>query len=129
FACKFSSIELSSMPRLPRDGLAPVEVDGLPGHEVRGRRGQIDGERGDLLRLADPAGRDPGQKERPELLVRHGLPRDVRVDVPGGEAIDLDAVTRPLDGEAPREGLHRGLARAVGGVARDADLAVHRADV
>ena len=31
-------------------------------------------------------------------------PRDVRVHVPGSEAVDLDAVARPLGGEAPREG-------------------------
>src|SRR5262249_6117625 len=111
----------------PRDGLAAVEAHGLPGHEVRRRRGQVDGEGTHLLRRADAPGRHLGQEEAPRLLVGHRLARDLGVDVARREAVDLDAVARPLDGEAPREGLHRALARAVGGVAGHPDPAVHRA--
>ncbi len=62
-------------------------------------------------------------------LVGHGLARDVGVHVAGRQAVDLDPVARPLGGEASRERFHRRLARAVGGVAGDADRAVHRADI
>src|SRR5215831_7847556 len=113
----------------PCRGLAAVEIDGLPGEKVRGRRRHVDGQRGRLPRLADAPRGDFGQEALARLGIGHGRARDVRVHVAGRQAVDLDAVPRPLRSEASRQSVHRRLARTVGGVARHAEHAVHRADV
>src|SRR5499426_1178399 len=113
----------------PCRGLAAIEIDGLPGEEVRGRRGHVHGQRGRFHGLADPPRGNLGQEALPCLRIGHGRARDVRVHVAGREAVHLDAVPCPLRGETSRQPVHRRLARAVGGVARHAEPAVHRADV
>src|SRR5262249_2911159 len=114
---------------LPRDGLAAVQIQGLASHEVRGRRREIDRERPHFLRFSDAARRHLGQEQRPCLLVSQCLPWDVGVHVSGSKAVHLDPVTCPLGAQASRERFHGRLAGAVGSEARDADRAVHRADV
>src|SRR5215470_157857 len=113
----------------PSRRLSAVKIDGLPGEEVRGGRRHVDGERSRLCRLADAPRGDLGEEALACLRIGHGRARDVRIDVAGGKAVDLDAVSRPLRGEASRQSVHRRLARAVGGVARHAEPAVHGADV
>src|SRR5215470_7361257 len=113
----------------PRGRLPAVEIHGLAGHEVGGAGGQIYRQVRHLLGLADAARGNLREKPLANLGVRHGGPRNVRVHVARSEAIDLDAVARPLGGKTPCEPGHRRLARAVGGVARHAQHAIHRAQV
>src|SRR5215813_632334 len=113
----------------PRGRLPAVEIHGLAGHEVGGAGGQIHRQGRHLLGLADAARRNLREKPLANLGVRHGGPRNVRVHVARSEAIDLDAVARPLGGKAPCEPAHRRLARAVGSVARHAQHAIHGTQV
>src|SRR5262245_10065030 len=113
----------------PRGRLPAVEIHGLAGHEAGGGGGQIHRQGRHLLGLADTARGNPREEPLADLGVRHGGPRNVRVHVARREAIDLDAVARPLGGKAPCEPAHRRLARAVGGVARHAQHAIHGTQV
>src|SRR5215470_8031785 len=122
-------VDVGGATASPCRRLAAVEIDGLPGEEVRRRRGHVDGQGGCFRGLADAPRGNLGEEAFARLRIGHGRRRDVRVHVAGGEAVDLDAVARPLCGKASRQSFHRGLARAVGGVARHAENAVHGAHV
>src|SRR5499426_575972 len=122
-------LDVGAATASPCRRLAAVEIDSLSGEEVRRRRGHVDGERGRFWWLAEAPRGNLGEEAFARLRIGHGRPRDIRVHVAGCEAVDLDAVPRPLCGKASRQSVHRSLARAVGGVARHAENAVHGAHV
>src|SRR5262245_34766284 len=67
-------------------GVASVEEDCLAGHEVRGGRGQVDGQGADFLGPADPSGRNVTYKTLGDPLVPPGRRRHLGVEPAGGDA-------------------------------------------
>src|SRR5262245_58897363 len=110
-------------------GMAPVEEDGLAGHEVRGGRGQVDGQGADLLGPADPSGRNVTYKTLSDPLVPPGRRRHLRVEPAGRDAVHLDVVARPFHAQGPREGDDRPFGGRVDGVPGQADRSEHGRNV
>src|SRR5437870_1664359 len=74
-----------------RGGVAAVEVDRLAGHEIRGGRGQVDGQRADLLRAPAPAGGDVAEQAvgQPVVAAIEGGGGHVRLEPARRDRVDL----------------------------------------
>src|ERR1700753_280163 len=106
------------MPGSGRNGAAAAGVDDLPGYVGGGGRGEEGDDAGDVVRGADPPGRDFGD-ELGEDVGRHRLGHR-RVDQARGAGVAADA-RRPALGERPAEADQPRLRGAVVGLAEVAE--------
>src|SRR5262245_28338643 len=81
------------LPRLPvGEVLSAVDRHYRPGDEGRLVRSEVDDHRGDFFRLTQASDRDLGN-DAFEHLLGHRLDH-LRIDVPGADAVDRDALPR-----------------------------------
>src|SRR5581483_7529275 len=111
------------------DGVAAVDGQALARDEVGGAGSEEDGRAGALLRLAKAAGRSALDYAPVGGLVGLEAGRHVGRDPAGDDAIHLDIVAGPGDGEGLRELDDAALARRVGQHGGAAEKGVLGADV
>src|SRR5829696_5206955 len=83
-------------------GLSAVDNYRFAGHEVGGRRGEIDRERPYLLGAGHPFGRYLPHHPRVQFLIPSEFGIHVRLDVTGRDGVDLHTESGPLDTRRPR---------------------------